>query len=94
MALCQRATPEPAHLASSDPTTVKDFRDTTIATFAPSQAHRFPKLAPTDFGAWCWTGRFNAYSVYEVAADGSKMLVTSGMQVTSAADAHGRPSVP
>jgi hypothetical protein len=94
VALCRSATPEPAHLASSEPTTIKDFRETTIATLAPSQAHRFSKLAPTDFGAWCWTGRFNAYSVYEVAVDGSKVLVVTGMQVGSAAEAQGRPSLP
>ena len=92
-ALCRSAIPQPAHLAASYPTTVKDFRETTIATIGPSQTHRFPNLAPTVFGAWCWTGKPGAYDVYEVAGNGAAMLVASGM-VGNPTDSNGRPSVP
>jgi hypothetical protein len=92
-ALCERAKPEPAHLAASFPATIADFRSTTIGTVGPTQRRRFPKLAASDSGAWCWTGRPGEYDVYEVASDGTKELVASGA-VGSPALTQGRPDVP
>jgi hypothetical protein len=92
-ALCRAAAPESAHRAGSFPTTIGDFRRTTIGTVAPTSTARFPTYAATDFGAWCWTGRPGSYRVYEVAYDGRKQLVVSGSVGTPAAN-DGRPDVP
>ena len=48
-------------------------------------------MKSSDFGAWCWTGRRGDYVVYEVAADGSKQSVVSGMPRLTA---DGHPDAP
>jgi hypothetical protein len=91
--LCRHAVANPKELVSNDPTTVQQFRTTTIATVGPSQTHRFPTLRASTFGAWCWTRHGDSYSVYEVA-DGHSMQVVGGMNGVAPADAHGAPMVP
>lgn len=82
------------HLVSSEATTVGNFRKTTIGTRGPAQLHRFPKLLDPTAAAWCWTGRPDAYNVYEVASDGEVQQVASNMSGVAPADAHGAPQIP
>jgi hypothetical protein len=91
--LCRHAVVNPKELVSNDPTSVRQFRATTIGTIGPSQTHRFPTLRASAFGAWCWTRHGDIYSVYEVA-DGHSMQVVGGMNGIAPANAHGAPAVP
>jgi hypothetical protein len=90
--VCRTYTPGP-HV-SAEATTVGDFRTTTIGTVGPTQRHRFPDLPATAAAAWCWSGKPDAYSVYEVTGGGQVERVVASINGVPASEAHGAPAVP
>jgi hypothetical protein len=88
--MCHTYLPEPTVDAIT--TTVQAFRDLRIGPNV-QHPHAFPKFSGYAAAAWCWTGHRGAYSVYEVAPDGTKVKIASNMS-DAFHDENGAPVLP
>ena len=82
----------PGQLVDAIATTVGAFRELRIGP-AVQHPHAFPQFPAGAAAAWCWTLNRGAYSVYELAPDGTSVKIAGGMSAPFHDD-QGAPVIP